>query len=162
MSGRVLVAMENQRRKYGELNFLSWLWRWILRLTIGYGYRPWYALLWGIGFVVLGASFFSLGYRWGDMTPKDAEAYKQFKTNIPAQRNHDGLPPNYIEFSAPIYSLDAFLPIVNLGEKDQWMPNRHKGDFGKFLRIWLWIHIGLGWLLTTLFVAGLTPVIRSD
>jgi hypothetical protein len=56
------------------------------------------------------------------------------------------------KFSAPVYTLDTFLPIINFGQKDKWMPNPHLG---------VWGHIGLGWLLTTLFVAGLTPIVRS-
>ena len=41
------------------------------------------------------------------------------------------------------------------------MPNPNRGPCGRFLRVYLWVHIALGWLLTTLFVAGLTPLVRS-
>lgn len=158
---RVLVAMENQRRKYGKLNFLTWLWRWILRVTISYGYRPWYALLWGLAIVTLGSALFSRGYSLGAVTPTDKEAYQVFETHEPKQGEHGDPPWYYEEFSAPVYTLDTFLPIINLGEKDHWMPNAHQGGFGKFLRGYLWVHIGLGWLLTTLFVTGLASVVLS-
>jgi len=67
----------------------------------------------------------------------------------------------YQKFSAPVCALDTFLPIINLGQKHRWMPNPQLGGWGKYLRMYLWGHIGLGWLLTTLFVAGLTPIVRS-
>ncbi|MGA2409725.1 MAG: hypothetical protein ABSG46_04960, partial [Candidatus Binataceae bacterium] len=91
-------------------------------------------------------------------------------------------------FNGLIYSLDAFLPIVNLGLKDTWMPNpnlqpRAKplegtliGDFtgahlpsiadrsffrsGAALRVYYWVHLLLGWVLITLFVSGFTGIIR--
>jgi len=158
---RVLVAMENQRRKYGKLSFLTWLWRSILRVTIGYGYRPWYALLWGLAIVTVASLLFARGYSLNAVAPTDKEAYQIFETHNPKQSNHGDLPAYYVEFSPVVYSLDNFLPIINLGEKDHWMPNPHEGGFGEVLRIYLWVHISLGWLLTTLFVAGLTPIVRS-
>ena len=95
------------------------------------------------------------------MTPTDKEAYQIFETHLPKEGCHGDPPPYYKEFSPVVYSLDNFLPIINLGEKDHWMPNPHEGGLGGFLRVYLWIHIALGWLLTTLFVAGLTPIVRS-
>lgn len=157
---RVLVDMENQRRMYGNLTFLAWLWRWILRLFIGYGYRPWYAVLWGLGVVTIGSFLFRYGYDLGVMTPTKAQAYVTFEKSAVNER-HGEPPPYYPRFVAPVYSLDTFLPILNLGEKSYWEPNPKEGAWGTRLRIWLWIQIVLGWLLTTLFVAGLTPIIRS-
>jgi len=157
---RVLIAMENSRRKYGKLRFFAWVWQWILRVGVGYGYRPWYALLWGVGVILLGTALFCHGYAAGEITPTDKEAYSSFETYPPKERH--GEPPLYYhKFSAPVYALDTFLPIINLGQKDRWMPNPHLGGWGKYLRMYLWGHIGLGWLITTLFVAGLTPIVRS-
>jgi hypothetical protein len=166
---RVLVAMENERRKHGKLNWRSWLWQWVLKLTIGYGYRPWYALYWGAGIVALGWFLFGYGYYDGAMTPTDKGAYKIFEKYSP-KKHHGEPPPYYEEFSAPVYSLDTFLPIVNFGEEDRWRPNPHDGSeitrwgptTGSLLRIWLWVQIGFGWLLTTLFVVGFTSAVRKD
>jgi hypothetical protein len=49
----------------------------------------------------------------------------------------------YQKFSAPVYALDTFLPIINLGQKHRWMPNPQVGGWGKYLRMYLWGHIGL-------------------
>jgi hypothetical protein len=160
---RVLVEMEDSRRKFGNLNFRVWVWRWILKGVIGYGYRPGYALICALLVITIGSGLF-----WCNtdlITPTDREAY-------------DAAPASYQPFSPIVYSIDAFLPIINLGQKDRWTPNANRGHpvdlsrwlpiasrkwltTGWLLRFWLWIQISLGWLLTTLFVAGLTPVIRS-
>ncbi len=157
---RVLIEMENSRRKFGSLNWRAWLWRWILWLTIRYGYKPWQAMYCGLIIVGLGWLLFSQGYAIGAITPTDKEAFRIFETYHPKQ--HHGEPPRYYpRFSAAVYSLDAFLPIINFGQKDHWMPNPNEGACGELLRRYLWFHVALGWLLTTLFVAGLTPLVRS-
>lgn len=157
---QVLIALEDVRREREALSFFPWLWRWILKLTIAYGYRPWYALYWALGVVVLGALLFWRGHAAGLVTPFDpefgGEAYEFFTDyahNVPAY---------YTPFNAAVYSLDAFLPIINLGLKEHWRPNANLGSSylwgctttGGLLRIYLWVHTILGWLLTTLFVSG--------
>ncbi len=51
-------------------------------------------------------------------------AYSSFETYLPRSdmANRHG---TYQKFSAPVYALDTFLPIINLGQKDRWMPNPH-------------------------------------
>jgi hypothetical protein len=157
---RVMIDMEDARRKYGNLKPFAWLWRWLLWLTIRYGYKPWHALYCSLVIVAMASVLFGLGYNAGAITPTDKDAYRIFETNH-AGRQREDPPWYYQEFCAPVYSVDTFLPIINFGQKDHWMPNPHKGVWGEFLRVYLWVHIGLGWLLTTLFVAGLTPIVRS-
>ncbi len=158
---RVLIAMENSRHDYGKLGALARPWHWVLWATIGYGYRPWLALCWGIGIVMFGFLLFGLGYYEGAITPSDKDAYCTFAahdTNL----HHGNPPPYYPRFSPLVYSLDTFLPIISFGQKDHWMPNPNTGRWGYWLRVYQWIfHVGLGWVLTTLFVAGLTPIVRS-
>jgi hypothetical protein len=72
-------------------------------------------------------------------------------------------------FSPLAYSVDAFLPILNLHQEDYWLPNATKNSdaywcyfqCGRVLRWYLWFHIGIGWIFTTLFVAGLSGLIRK-
>jgi hypothetical protein len=112
---RVLIALENSRRKHGKLNLL-WLWRWVLRLTIGYGYRPWLALCWGVGIVMLGFFLFGHGYYEGAITPSDKDAFSTFEVHHP-KLHHGYPPPYYPRFSPLVYSLDTFLPIISFGQK---------------------------------------------
>jgi sRNA-binding regulator protein Hfq len=177
---RVLIDMENRLRKYGNLKFLAWLWRWILRVTIGYGYRPWYALFWVTFCVALGSALCS--HYTALITPSDRETYSEMHFAVDSCIART--PKYYQPFSPIVFSLDTFLPIINLGQKDHWMPNPNCGSrlvprwawitsvtfgwlnsdwltSGWLLRLYLWFHILFGWLLTTLVVAGLTPIIRS-
>jgi hypothetical protein len=113
---------------------------------------------------VIGFLLFSLGYHNGVIAPTDRDAFDDFQA--------DRLPMNYQPFSAFVYSLDSFLPIINLGLKDRWMPDpqlepRTKtltrtcfGDLvaacfprfaalpiftsGKVLRRYLWCHLLFG------------------
>jgi len=162
-AARVLFAMEDQRRKYGKLGLLTWLWLCFLRVLTGYGYRPLYPLLWGIPIVVLGSVLFWTGYHHGAITPTDKDAYEVFESLHPRACADADPPCYYVEFSAPVYSLETFTPIVDLGlgQKEHWMPNPHQGSWGEFLRVYLWIHIGLGLLLTALSVKALASILGS-
>ncbi|MGA2409281.1 MAG: hypothetical protein ABSG46_02690, partial [Candidatus Binataceae bacterium] len=110
---KVRIAMENDLR--ASLPWYWQIWRWVLRITISYGYRPWLALCWSLLLVVLGYLTFSLGYRAGVIAPTDKDAFAEFQTGK--------LPLSYQPFNGFIYSLDTFLPIINLGLKDKWMPD---------------------------------------
>jgi hypothetical protein len=59
-----------------------------------------------------------------------------------------------------IYSLDVFLPISNFHQEEYWMP-RANDVWGYLLLCYFWVHIALGWMLTTLGVAGLTGLVRK-
>jgi len=171
---RVLIAMENSRLKDGKLSWWSQAWAWALRVTIGYGYQPFRAGWWVALFVLIGFFLFSWGQDAGVLTQipdQDAAAYQPF--------------------NGFIYSLETFLPLVDLqfakhwlpvaqlhprGTVDvfkplsryrlfRWLPNwEHQfgSNFGEHLRWYFWLHILLGWLFTTMFVAGVTGLVRKD
>ena len=157
-SRKVLIEMEDQDRTRGPLNALKWywrlpvkLWKWVLKLTIGYGYAPWRALYCSLMIVALGAVLFWAGKRRGVIVPADERAESHFP------------------FSPFWYSLDSFLPIVNLHQNDHWIPRPTRDGvllwglrYDMFLRRYLWVHTLMGWTLTTLFAAGVTGVVRSS
>jgi hypothetical protein len=72
-----------------------------------------------------------------------------------------------------LYSLDVFLPFVNLHQEHYWWPNSSQtGDLvlgGLRLRVrrslvlyYMWMQIMAGWLLSAIFVAGITGLLRND
>jgi len=107
------------------------------------------------------APLFSAGFAWMP-PPADAAAAGEKRLDE--------------AFCPWIYSLDTFLPIVDLHQEGRWLPNRGGGDlvtafcpdryigitWGELLYMWFWLEILLGWLLTTLALAGLTGLIRRD
>jgi TRAP-type mannitol/chloroaromatic compound transport system permease small subunit len=77
-----------------------------------------------------------------------------------------------------VYSLENFLPVVDLHLGSHWRPNaRHQvmkdpatGEWsseqatfaGSLVRWYLWFHIVAGWVLTPLLFAGLSGLIRVE
>src|SRR5260370_20974981 len=72
-----------------------------------------------------------------------------------------------------LYSLDVFLPFVNLHQERYWWPdanahgdcvvlNRRLKMSGAFLRYYLWTQVIAGWLLSAIFIAGLPGLMRND
>ena len=178
---QVLFEMEHRRRSREDNRWYQRAWGWILKMTIGYGHKSWRALSCLLGLIVLGLVLFGFGYLGGAMVPSDKDAYEAFE-----QR---GEPPSYYpSFNALIYSVENAFPLVSLGVKDRWEPNpgiastmpvlrcRALQAVGGFslrnwhpcriyaswvLRCWLWFQILAGWVLATLFVAGLAGVVKS-
>ncbi len=159
---RVLIAKEDARRRQRGLGLGERLWGALLDATIGYGYRPVRALWWIFGFVALGAMLFRWGYHERAITPTEPAAYECFI--------RDGEPPpHYPPFNAAIYSLENFLPVVDLHQGLYWRPNPRHGSGGRIralsgtvLRWYLWLHILAGWVITPLLAAGLSGLVRPD
>jgi hypothetical protein len=167
----VLIAQLVEQRRSGNLSVAARAWNLLLQTTIGYGYRPLRALWWITGFVLLGTILFGWGYRAGVMTPSEPDAYEAFARG--------GRPPvHYPHFNAFVYSLENFLPVVDLHLGNHWRPNARErivadpasGEWmtenatsaGKLLRWYLWFHILAGWVLTPLMFAGLSGLIRME
>ena len=60
-----------------------------------------------------------------------------------------------------MYSVDAFVPIIDLHQEKYWLPDVRKG-YGWLYRAYLWLHISFGWILTTVLVVGLTGLVKKD
>jgi hypothetical protein len=163
------VCAEMERRTWARR---SWIFRpvsWLLQGTIGYGYFSMRALWWLVAVVIVGSLVYSRGYKAGSMVPTDKDAYNIFVTN-------GTLPGNYEAFYPIPYSLENSFPLVKLGVQDRWIPKPDPqgatGDWTSqlhvhstspsFLRYFRWLQICLGWILATLFVGGVTGVIRRD
>ena len=78
----------------------------------------------------------------------------------------------YPKFNPFIYSVEAYVPLLNLHMGECWIPNANRdadhriGNFtlpksGSLLRYYLWLHIIIGWLLTTLLVAAITGLLKA-
>lgn len=72
---------------------------------------------------------------------------------------HEGEPP-YAPFNAFIYALEKFVPLVKLDMGDFWIPDAND-RFGRLLLVFLHFYIFAGWVLTTLWFAGLTGILKT-
>ncbi len=158
-AARVLVAQEDARySQYGTFGrsvggFIKW--------TIGYGHRPLLAIGWSLAVILLGWGAVSIGARAGVMAPTWPE-------NKPPDARK-----SYEELHPLLYSLDAFLPFVDLHQEHYWWPDATAtGECavlgssitvrGRALRYYLWLQIVAGWLLSAIFIAGITGLLRND
>ena len=156
---QVLVAKEDAR--YLQYGWLGRVGGSFLKATIGYGHRPLLTVLWSMAVVLFGWLIVTLGMRAGVMRQTWPEASPEARAG-PYEKLHPFL-----------YSLDVFLPFVNLNQRSYWWPDAEaSGDFevlhrtvrlrGSALRYYLWLQILAGWLLSAIFVAGVTGLIRND
>jgi hypothetical protein len=155
----VLVAEEDDR--YQRMGLLGRLSGDFLRATIGYGHRPLLAFNWSILVVLIGWVAVIMGKRAGVMRLTWPE-----NSPPPSSDHLNALHPL-------LYSLDVFLPFVDLHQEHYWWPDEgSKGECtlagrtitirGSSLRLYLWMQIIAGWLLSAIFVAGITGLIRNN
>jgi len=157
----VLYRME-ERRRQEDHSRRARVWGRVLQATIGYGLYPLMVFWWLLGVTLLGAALFHYGYRAGAMTPADEEAYKYF-------RQHREPPLHQQQFNAFVYSLENSVPLLKLGQDGSWTPDPAPATSGPWwfrwptiLRCFRWMQIVLGWILGTLFVAGVTGLLRKE
>ncbi len=164
---KVAIAKQVARRRHGGFGFPRWLGSWFLFLTVGYGYRPWLGMLWLAGLIAFGTWTFTEAQRQGVMSPTVPPIYLQ---NPPPRVPWP--PPEYPAFVPFVYSLNLAIPVIDLRQASYWIPTPRGGlcDEPHLLRlnrewwflIYMWVHIGLGWIFTTVTVVALTGLIKKD
>ncbi len=148
----IAIARHREARTYMHPGLLPWFGNLLMDVTCGYGYRPWLAAVWMLVFLGLGTHFFNL-------SPPDRVPLKDAASAL--LREQKQLPTGYPIYNRWIYSADTLLPIVNLQQKEYWGPNGDRPR-GFRARIYLLVHILAGWFFTTLFVVGVTGLIRRE
>lgn len=127
------VAIAKQRKRRSHLHPLGRAWNWLLYVTVGYGYRTWWAGIWLAALTVAGTWVFNLAYPGDFVAVGDA-------------------PP---EFHPVAYTLDTMLPIIDLGQQRTWAAQG-------VTMYTSWLFIGAGWVLTSAVVAGVTGVLKRS
>ena len=162
------VALVAKNRDDGRHRKEPWdaIWYKGLGKLIGFGYRPWNALFVSFGVIAIGTVLFGIGFRKEIVTPTTDAAFGVIRGS-----QHQLL-ESYPRFNAFIYSLETFVPIVKFEVAQYWIPNANRGvdiSLGRFalmktgglLRAYLWLHITLGWILTTIWVGGFTGLLKT-
>jgi hypothetical protein len=158
-AAKVLIARDDAI--YSRADPIRRAWGKFLKVTVGYGHQPLRTVAWMLAVVLFGAVLVSIGARAGLMRLTWPET-----TALPAGDPTAGLNPL-------LYSLDVFLPFVNLHQEHYWWPDETASGqctiFGRtfpirgsLLRYYLWLQIMAGWLLSAVFIAGLTGLIQND
>ncbi len=160
-SRAVLIAKQSDLCKYGKLTFWSKIWKRFLGLTIGYGYQTERIFLFILPVLLVGMFIFGWANNVGIMYPT-----KEIKKST-----------EYQAFNPFVYSVDTFVPFIDLHQKNYWLPSSTGQDsmkpedktarlikkpYGFWVRIYFWLHIVLGWIFSTLAAASLTGLIRKE
>ncbi|HLC17743.1 MAG TPA: hypothetical protein VJM57_01865, partial [Thermodesulfobacteriota bacterium] len=154
---RVRVEKQEDLRRYGGLSRKAKAWNWFLGFTIGHGWRPWRVFSYFIVPIVLFGLFaFWCADRLDVMQPSRERVYMS-----PEFKVHKIIPPEYPVFQPFVYSLDTFVPFVNLHQEDYWLPDSNK-SWGWLFRVYLWLHILSGWVLSTLAAVSVTGLVRKE
>ena len=134
----VAIAKQRARRAQARRWWVrtpSRAWSFVLRWTIGYGYRPALVLPYLAGLFVIGWVVFDHAY----------------PSELRPAKSGSGQPG----FNPARYSLDLLLPVANLQQRQAFVPYGYAA----------WWAFGLtlaGWLLAVVVVAGLTGVFKRD
>jgi len=173
-ANKVIVAMG--RRQRPSLSLPEKIWDWVKDRFLGYGYNPTGLFLAIFLIWVAGWGVFQGGYSWGAILPSEAPVFTKgeyrsclIRPALSDMRPHKRLElcmnelyPEYMEFNPLIFSLDVFVPLVDLHQESSWEPRSVKGVWfwGHGVRLWYWFQILAGWVLTTLAVVALTGAVR--
>ena len=160
-AGAIEVLVAQQDARFRNASWLGRAWARFLRITVGYGHKPMRTVLWSLAVILTGWLMVTLGARAGVMRATWPDA-------PPASE-----PVAYEKLHLLLYSLDVFLPFVNLHQEHYWWPdanahgeavvmNRRLKLSGAVLRYYLWMQVIAGWLLSAIFVAGVTGLMRND
>ncbi len=163
---QILIAKAEDYKRLTNLKRPKKIW-YSLLWFIGYGYRPWKASWVILLFILFGTIFFEIGYSDDLMTATNEAAYIKSKDGAVTRQ----VKKTYPKFNALVYSIDSFVPLVNFHQQNYWLPDANRGSdlfkygffslsSGGLLRVYLWFHISFGWILVSLFAAGLSGLVR--
>ncbi|WP_135507264.1 hypothetical protein [Roseovarius aestuariivivens] len=182
---KVLIAKEERQRAVARARFrrategtwremlcpLPWLRDGALWLLLAYGHRPLQALaglavFWLVGFVVFSAAYDRDAFKPNNAFVLRSPEWAQCADTGERRADHASTLVCYLDqpeaagypkFNGLLYSLDTLVPVVDLEVQDFWVPDERVAAWA---RVYLWLHIALGWFLALLAVAGFSGLIR--
>lgn len=194
-SSAVLVVKERLQRRARRARTENPIWRaalfvsdGILGITLGYGRRPLFALLWLVFFWLLGVAIFGHAEREGAIMPNSAVVLRapewtlcgieqSEQRSLVASGMSQGLAApgqnqlacfrqrweasSFPVFSPWMYSLDTLLPVLDMGQRTFWRPNPAKPG-GRVAINYFYFHSVVGWALSLLAVAGFSGLVKSS
>src|SRR5581483_419439 len=153
------------------------LWYWFIGRTVGYGYRPELALAWSLAFWLVGVLVFAGAAEYGFIAPRDGQVLVEV-----LEGKEPFVPDSYPRFNAFIYAADAYLPIIELGQDEAWTLSNTKDcrmrPAGRCVahgapileqlfaagghRVVFWALEVLGWIFVSLYIAGMSGLMKRE
>lgn len=138
---RVLIAQRRDQLRRADFHWWERAWGHFTGVTLGYGYRPWLALVWLVG-VVLASATLNLVVGAHVLHPNGNPTLACTRTE------------------RVLLGVDNALPLVTTAVGSRCTPGTGPGTAVTALP---WIEVGtqiFGWAFATLFVAGFTSAVR--
>jgi hypothetical protein len=169
----IMVQKNRERARFTHFPQQAWWWYNFFGWVSGYGYRPLRALALSVGMILLGAILFCGGYSSGLFSPTRDSAYeKDASGQFPRAIEQRKIAADYPVFNPIAYSMESFIPLLKFDQSANWQPNANRATVcgmceekvtvsGSVLRWYLWFHIVIGWVLTSLWVGAVTGVVKS-
>ena len=144
----------------------------VMRVAVGYGYRPGRVLALAVVLIFCLGLFFQKTWEAGDMAPNAAPILVS-QAWIAATESHPENPgafwasvgqagQDWETFQGFAYAADIVIPIVNLGQENAWAPSTARGPWGR-AGWWIrWFAKAAGWIITALGAAAVTGAVRND
>lgn len=176
----ISLSSAKKARRDAEKNPWRKTWLGMLHFTVGGGYKPWWALYWSFAFFLIGWFTFWSANSLGYMTPRDGGVIAYLAAN-PGKP----VPARYTEFNSFLYAADAFLPVIELGQDLAWEPTTVRDPRSSPLptdssphaknirglaeayahgahRVVYWTEEVLGWIFVSLFIAGMSGIMKKE
>lgn len=160
----------------------------MLAVTVRYGRQPLLALLWLALFWGIGVAVFGFAERSGALKPNSPVVLRSLEWTMCALEQTESryMPStgqvmpgralagqnqlscflsqpeasSYPEFNAWMYSLDALLPVMEIGQKEYWRPDPSQPN-GVLTLNYYYFQSVVGWALSLLAVAGFSGLVKS-
>ena len=177
----ILLKKEQLLTERGDFSWISKWGRKVWRDVAGHSYRRLQKTFFiSLGIMTIGSGLFYWGEQAGRIVPHQPAALVSSKYQygrIPAETPTETVArkfSGYPEFNPILFSVDIFIPFLDLHQESFWYPapdggHQHwwgsdeDGDFSWWvlLEVWYWFHIILGWGLSSLLLFFVTATLRS-
>jgi hypothetical protein len=135
--GRKKQRSDDWQKNKSLWGAIKWAWNFVQDKVAGYGRHLENALVWSVGFIIVGCIVF-----W-------KEKWMETQSAQEAARYQGRYRPIW-------YSISLFMPIIDLPDKKIWMPQSDR----RLRRLYMRVHIILGYLLIPIGIAAWTGLIK--
>jgi hypothetical protein len=172
----VLVGLERNRTRYTDITFFQIIWRWLLDGVLRYGYSPFRPVVILLFWAAVSAMVFQSAYDRNLLVASSANQIRQSNSSVGAYPR--------VSFNSSVFAVDSLVPIVDLNQKKNWTvqklssaADQPTGNGRKWWElaetVWrtipdsgpgvlLIFNTFFGWMLTTLFAAGVSGLLRKE
>ena len=130
-------------------------------LLVSFGYQPSRAIRWGAVIVIVGWLLFGYGFQKNLMVPVTTNDSRTNIYQVAELVDSSSSASDSFHWYALFYSLDTFLPVIQLQTASDWLPTAYptpgkSTGWGIILCLYRWIHICFGWVISIFYVSALS------